>query len=286
MGHDLFGQFATADRLFEQAADALNLDLVALCLEGSGRKYVSPRHEAQSIYVVECAYAAVLSELGYRPVVTVGHSLGSWGAAQAAGAFDFLTGLRLVSAVEDLLEAMPDRDRQAMGVLIGLDANELQGALRSVPGVYHANWNSPLQHVISGDAVGVDAIIEQALSRPVKQARRLASGRALHSPLVAEVANRLSPILEQAQWCEPRVPLIDCESALPLTTAPQVRGYLARFLARPVLWEKAVRSLMAAGNTHLVEVGPGNVLTGMMPFIDSGLRASPASDHLAQRVAV
>src|SRR5262249_51653831 len=100
MGNDIIGRFPAADRLIAEASEYLGYDVVAVCLEGSGRKHVPARQEAQVIYAVECAYAAVLEDSGQLPAAVSGHSLGCYAAGFACGAFTFTTGLDLLTQVE------------------------------------------------------------------------------------------------------------------------------------------------------------------------------------------
>lgn len=163
MGHDLFDRPGAAGSLIALAEDRLGYRLAPICLEGSGRKVVPARQEAQVIYVLSCAYAAALGERGYRPVAVLGHSLGSWAAAWVAGVYDFVTGLELVTEVERLLENLVDGRDLTMGAIIGLDAERVQLLVAEAPGVSIANFNSPAQFVVGGPGDGVDGVLRSAL---------------------------------------------------------------------------------------------------------------------------
>ncbi len=285
MGHDIIGKYPAADRLLAQAGDLLGYDLVAVCLEGSGRKYVAPRQEAQVIYVLECAYTAVLEELGFRPAAVSGHSLGSLAAAAACGALDFLSGLDLVTRIEALQEELVDGRGQGMGVTIGLPESTVETLLAHHAGAYLANWNSPGQYVIAGDEAAVEAVLAGALAAGAKQARRLPAARALHTPHMHEVAVRLREYLLSVAVAEPRCPFINCCTALSLRTADEMRQFLGEFLAVPVRWNAAVESLCHAGTSRFLEVGPGNLLSNMLPFIDRTAAIQSVSDFLDQKAS-
>jgi [acyl-carrier-protein] S-malonyltransferase len=285
MGYDIIGRFSAADRLIAAAADRLGYDLVAVCLAGSGRKHVPPRQEAQVIYVLECAYTEVLKELGFQPRAVSGHSLGTLAAAVACDALDFVTGLELVNAIEALQEDFIDGRGQAMGVIIGLPLADVESLLASHPRACLANWNSPGQYVVAGDGAAVDKVLAGALSQGAKQSRRLPGERALHSPHMQEVAARLRDQLTSVAVARPRVPFISCCSARRLETADEMRAFLGEFLAAPVRWSTVVETLRNEWGGDFVEVGPGNVLSNMLPFIDRAAAIQTASDLLEQKAS-
>ncbi len=285
MGYDLIGRYAVADKLIATAQSRLPYSIIEVCLEGSGRKVVPARQEAQVIYILDCAYSAVLREQGCRPRIIAGHSLGNLAAGYAAGAYDFVTGLELVTRVEDLMEELIDGRGQAMGVIIGLDEPAIRTVLQATPGTYLANWNSPLQHVVGGLASGVDQVLRLALERGAKQARRIGSERAMHTPLMDEVAIRFRETLATVNWNEPQTPFVNnSPDATVLRTAAQVRHFLGGFLSQPVHWQATIQAILRGWGSLFVEVGPGNVLTSMLPFIQSMATVQTASDVLDQKV--
>ncbi len=283
MGHDVIGQFAEADALIVEAEALLGYDIEAVCLTGSGRKHVPARQEAQVIYVLDCAYAAVLKTHGCYPQVVAGHSLGSLAAGWTCGAYDFTTGLQLVTHVEELMEELIDGRGLTMGVIIGLDDEAVRTQLAVHPEVYRANWNSPLQHVVAGPVAAVDNILASATAQGAKQAKRFPSERAMHTPYVNEVAARFREHLESVSWSEPCVPLADIRDANVLRTSTEICEFLGEFLAQPVHWQATIQNLLQDGNHHFVEVGPGNLLSSMLPFIDRMAAVSTASEILDQK---
>jgi len=286
MGHDLFGSFAIADQMIAAAESVLGYDLREVCLEGSGRKHVPPRQEAQLIYVLECVYAAVLAEQGLNPQIVAGHSLGNWAAAYASGAYDFLTGLELVTHVEELLEEHVDGRGQVMGVIVGLDEAIVVSLLERHAEAEIANWNSPGQYVIAGSEADVVGVLAAAEGLQAKRAKRLPTNRALHTRHLAGVGELLRKRLEAVSWNELRVPMMGCRDARLMTTGREVRDFLAEFLVRPVRWDATIRGLQQGWGDEFVEVGPGNVLSGMLPFIDRTAVIQTASEILSQNKAL
>lgn len=284
MGYDIIGHFESVARLIAIFEGFTGLNVEEVCLTGSGRKQVPARQEAQVIYLLDCAYSLVLQELGCVPRAVCGHSLGSFAATTVSGTIDFSTGLELVTTIEQLLEELVDGTHQAMGVIIGWDETVLTTELASHPEVSIANRNSPLQFVIGGPELGVDQVLEAAQRRGVKQARRLVTGRAMHTPHMHKVAQQLRERLKSVRWSEPRVPIVSCQNGETLRTSQEVREFLSSFLVQPVQWQAAVNSLRQNWGHEFLECGPGTVLSGMMPFIDSSISIRTASDILNQKV--
>jgi [acyl-carrier-protein] S-malonyltransferase len=289
MGGDLLGQHPAADRLVRQAEDWLGYAVAPVCLEGSGRKVVPARQEAQVIYVIDCAYADALRARQCHPAVTCGHSLGAWSAAYAAGAYDFRTGLELVTRVEDVLaETLAGQD-QAMGVVIGLPEETVTAFCHSASdpaqgargGVHLANQNSKGQYVVAGSRPGVEAVLARAQAAGAVKARTLAVARAMHTPLLAGAAGRVAAVLDRASWSRPAVPFVCTSTGRWLTSAADVRQFFGSFLQLPVRWEATMRGLLDRGVTTFVDVGPGGILASMMPFIDRAARVATASERLA-----
>ncbi|MFO1019616.1 MAG: acyltransferase domain-containing protein [Planctomycetales bacterium] len=287
MGHDLFGQFPTADALISEAQSRLGYDLREVCLEGSGRKVVPARQEAQVIYVLDCAYGAVLRDQGYQPTAVAGHSLGCWAAAFTAGVFDFQTGLELVTHVEELLEAHALGRTEGMGVVLGLDKSVVQSLL--TPRVSIANWNSQEQVVLGGDLTEIDQILSEASRLGAKRAKRLPTDRALHTPLMRDVSAKLREKLSQVSWSEPAFPFLaglsgqETDDGL-LRSAEEIRDFLGDFLDRPVFWQGTLENLRRRKSDTFLEIGPGNVLTQMLSFIDRTAVIRTASEVLEQDV--
>lgn len=280
MGHDLFGRPGAAPQLIAQAEEILGYRLEPVCLEGSGRKFVPARQEAQIIYVLSCAYAAALGERGLRPAAVLGHSLGSWAAAWVAGVYDFATGLELVTCVEQLLEELVDGRDLTMGAIIGLDEATVQSLAAEHSGVSVANFNSPAQFVIGGPGEGVDRVLQIAATLGAKQARRLPTNRAVHTPWLADVVERLKPRLDLVAWSDPAIPFVACDSAGELGSGAELGSFFSDFLTRPVRWESSFRSLCHTRTSQFLEVGPGTLLTSMASFIIPTAAIRTATDCL------
>lgn len=286
MGHDLFDINSVASALFDEANLQLGFDLKHHCLEGSGRKFVPARDEARMIYTVSCAYAAALLAKNQKPAAVAGHSLGNWAAGWAAGLYDFATGLDLVTLVEDLLEELIPTGQQTMGAVIGLPEEVVESILGNHPNVWLANRNSPGQYIVAGDSDGVESVLATAASMNAKRSKRLPTERALHTPLMRKVSERLRQSLETIRFFEPEVPFVSSADSRILRTAGEAREFFGTFLDQPVCWEESVRSLFRRSVPYFVEVGPGNVLGSMFPFLDPSAKSISASELLLQDAAI
>jgi [acyl-carrier-protein] S-malonyltransferase len=285
MGSEFLGQEPAADELVRQASDLLGYSVEAVCLEGSGRKVVPPRQESEVIYVISCAAAAVLRSRGWHPSAVLGHSLGSWAAVSSSGVLDFATGLRLLSLTEQRIHDWVESHDHAMGVILGLEASMVAELVAAERDVWVANWNSPRQQVISGMAPGVERVLAEALARQAKQARVLVRSRAMHTPFLEPVAQALRTDLAQLPLREPQVPVIDTRTGHELRGEFEVAEFLADCLTAPVHWGDTILSRLQRGATGFIDVGPGTVLAGMLPFIDNQAAVMTTAQILEHRGA-
>lgn len=235
------------------------------------------------IYLVACAYTAVLQSLGVHPVAVAGHSLGSWAAAAACGVFDVMSGLKLLTRAEELLDEQAEGSDQAMGVIVGLTSDELRTLVAVESEVWVVNWNSPRQQVIAGRRPGVEAVLQQAQLRGVKQAKRLPTNRAMHTPLLEPVVERLCGEVDRNNWRPPQVPFVSSNQGELLRSGDEVRDFLCWGLARPVYWQQTILGLRKPRDYSFLEVGSGTVLASMMPFIDPSAAIQTASEFLEQQ---
>jgi len=283
MGSEFLGQEPVADQLVQQASDLLGYSVVAVCLEGSGRKVVPPRQESEVIYVISCAAAAVLKSRGLRPAALLGHSLGAWAAVATSGALDFASGLQLLSQTEQRIHDWVDSHDHAMGVILGLEAPRVAELVAAEPEVWVANWNSPRQQVISGVAPAVERVLAQAQGCQAKQARVLVRSRAMHTPFLEPVARALRDDLSRLPLRDPLSPVIDTRTGRDLQDVDEVADFLADCLTAPVHWGETIVSRLQRAKTPFIDVGPGTVLAGMLPFIDPQAAVKTTAQILEER---
>lgn len=278
---------------FEEADEALGFPLSRLCWEGPEEELnltanTQPALVAASIAVLR-ALAVMAPEL--QPVAVAGHSLGEYSALVAAGALDFADALRLVRRRGQLMQEAVPVGQGAMAAIIGLDpetiaavaADASQGEVCAV-----ANLNGPAQTVIAGDKAAVDRAVVLAKERGARKATLLAVSAPFHSPLMRPAREGMAPLLAATTFKNPKVPLVTNVDAAPVTTGEAARDALVRQIDSPVRWvESVLRMEGDFGVQTFVEVGPGNVLSGLTRRIVQSARATAISDpdHLRQLLA-
>jgi len=276
MGKDLAERFPAAHDVFQRIDDTLAAPLSRLMWEGPEEE-LTLTHNAQPAILAHSA--AVWAVVGDRlaPVLkaAAGHSLGEYSAYVAAGSLSAENGARLVRRRGELMYQAGTQRPGAMSAVLGLATSEVEAACResssaeaiAVP----ANLNAPDQTVISGDPVAVEKAGEACKTRGAKRVLPLKVSGAFHSPLMKPAVPGLQQALEQVTFAEPRVPIFANATAGPVTTGTDARRLLAEQLTAPVRWVECMQAAGAAvPGARFIEIGPGNVLSGLLKRIVPG----------------
>ncbi|MFB6274964.1 MAG: ACP S-malonyltransferase [Halothece sp.] len=242
---------------FQQAEKILGWSVLEVCRQDeenlSRTLYTQP-----CLYVIECILTDLLiEEGGYFPQYVAGHSLGEYSALYAARVFGFEAGLRLVQKRAELM------DTAAGGKMVALmkfDRAQLDEALEKNSDVVLANDNSPQQGVISGAPEAVDAVLSEVKA---KRAVPLKVSGAFHSPLMATAAEQFQQVLNNVSFGEAIIPVLSNVNPIPTVDAAELKNRLIDQMTNPVRWRETLLQLAEEGVSQLVEVGPGNVLTGL-----------------------
>ena len=273
MARDLVDALPAARETFATVDAALGESLSALCFDGPGET-LTLTHNAQPALLAHGAavWAAVRDRVGPHVRAAAGHSLGEFTAYHAAGAFDVAHGARLVRRRGELMFESGEQRPGTMAAILGDVAGGIEAlcAKASADGgcVVPANYNSPGQVVISGEVPAVERAMELAKAAGAKRAIRLNVSGAFHSPLMAVAHQGLAYALEQAQLRDPGYPVYANVNAEPVTSAADARRLLLEQLTAPVKWMQVVERLARDYPDALyVEMGPGNVLTGLVKKI-------------------
>jgi trans-AT polyketide synthase/acyltransferase/oxidoreductase domain-containing protein len=263
MGETLFPRF----KELVAAADAqLGYSLEELCLRDPEKKLGQTQFTQPALYVANAlTYVARLEDDKRRPDFAAGHSLGEYNALFAAGAFDFITGLKLVQKRGALMSRVQGG---GMAAVIGLPAEKIRDLLsENFPSVDIANLNSPKQTVISGPAADVapaSAKLKEAGSKVIP----LSVSGAFHSRMMEPVALEFRAFLEEFSFGALQIPVIANALAEPYP-ADAIKDVLARQINSPVRWTESIQFLLKRGGMEFHEVGPGNVLSGLLRQIAS-----------------
>jgi [acyl-carrier-protein] S-malonyltransferase len=280
MGKDIHDNFKVARLIFEEASDALSIDVKKLAFDGPESELNKTENTQPVLLTVSAALSAVLEDTGFlashEPAAAAGHSLGEYSALTAAGSFTLAQGVSLVARRGVLMQQAVPEGVGAMAAVLGVDRDTVAAVTESVSWdgsvVVGANYNSPGQIVISGHKDAVErasAMLEESGARKVVM---LAVSVPSHSPLMAEAAQGLDGEIKALGPDAPKAPAFPVLSNVTADDYPEdrdgIRKLLADQLIKPVLWEDAVRRLIEREITTFVEVGPKNVLTGLMRRID------------------
>lgn len=285
MGRDLAETYPAARRVFDEADDLAGLSLSRLCFEGPRETLDDTINTQPALFVTSLAVLRVLEESGRlpTPAAVAGHSMGELTALVAAGAMDFADGLRLVRERGRLMKLAGERSPGGMAAVIKMDDADVEKACRDASeatgaAVQIANYNAPGQIVISGDRGALARAIALLQERGAKRIIPLAVSIAAHSPLMAGVVDEYRACIDRTGLGVPTVPIVANISARPLSTVAGIRDELAAQLTWPVRWSASVRTMAAAGVTRFVEVGPKQVLSGLVKRIEPEVEAISVGD--------
>ncbi len=282
MGRDVAEKYPAARRVFDDIDRALSFSISKLCFEGPEDQLKLTENTQPAILAVSAAIHAVLEELGAtRRDLVAGHSLGEYSAIVSVGGLTPPDAAKIVRARGKFMQEAVPVGSGAMAALIGPtveQAREIcdeaaQGEIVSV-----ANINAPGQIVIAGTKSAVDRAIEIAKKKGVRRALPLPVSAPFHCKLMKPAEEKLRPILDDAPIHDLWVALLSNVDASPIGTATAVRNALLRQVASPVRWVESVQRMVSMGVRRVVEVGPGNVLTGLIKRIDSSVELVNVSD--------
>ena len=262
---------------FEEASDGAGVDLWALSQGGPDEmlnrtEYTQPALLAAGIAVWRLWQA----QGGMQPSVLAGHSLGEYTALVAAGALSLKDGAHLVRIRGQLMQEAAPAGIGAMAAVLGADDAVVEAACVEASGaqvVVPANYNSPGQIVIGGDAAAVDRALALLQAQGVRKAVKLAVSVPSHTPLMREAANRLAQAMAGMAWSQPALPVVQNVDAAVHASLDDIRDALVRQLYLPVQWTACVQALAARGVGRVGECGPGKVLAGLAKRIDKSLDA-------------
>ncbi|CAN5333150.1 ACP S-malonyltransferase [soil metagenome] len=278
MGQDLAEAFPPARRVWEEADEVLGRDFSRLCWEGPVEELTHTRNAQPAIFAHSAAAWEVIRDEVGDGIATAGHSLGEFSAYFAAGALPFADALRLVRRRGELMFAAGEEREGTMAAVLGLDDDsivELCERASDASGiVVAANFNAPGQVVISGDLRAIERAADAARAAGAKRVLPLNVSGAFHSPLLASAEPGLRAALARVDFVAPAFPVVSNVTAEAVSDPAAAAALLVRQLTSPVRWAESMRTLLDLGVTRFVEVGPGNVLTGLLRRIDRSATAT------------
>jgi len=276
MGRDLYDNLASARAVFEQADQALGFSLSRLCFEGSEDELRQTINAQPALVMVSYACLKAIDDIGDggklpSPAFVAGHSLGEYTALAAAGVLDFATVVSLARERGRLMYEAGLKKPGGMVAVIGLNEASLAEVCAHTD-TYIANINCPGQLVISGAKSNLSRAAALAKDRGARRTIPLPVSGAFHTPLMRFAADGLSRIIADLTFHQPVVPVIANTSAQPMTTAEQVKEELLDQLCHGVQWQRSMEYMVKEGVSTFVEIGPGEVLSGLARRIDSKVK--------------
>ncbi len=281
MGKALFKETDIGRRRFEEASEVLGFDLTTPCFQGPEEALKKTGVAQPALYVHGVILSELLREAGVEPTHAAGHSLGEYTALCTAGVFDFATGLRLVKARGEAMNAASEATKGVMAAIIGLETKvveDLCDEAQTHGVITVANINAPGQVVVSGEPDAVDTVIDAAKTAGAKRALPLVVHGAFHSPLMASATTPMRKALAEADFAAPALRFVANTTASLLDSPDDIEQQLAAQITGCVRWVESVETLLGDGVDLCVELGPGNVLTGLLRRIRKGFPGLTAND--------
>lgn len=268
MGKDLFDKSSMAKEMFEKADQILGFRITDLMFAGTDEDIKQTKVTQPAIFIHSTILAVFLGN-SFKPDMVAGHSLGEFSALTASGALSFEDGLRLVSKRAMAMQKACEFTPSTMAAILGIDDSIVEEVCASIKEVVvPANFNSPGQIVISGSNEGIDKAIEVLKVKGAKRAIKLAVGGAFHSPLMEPAKVELEAAIKATAFRIPVCPVYQNVNAKSSTDPEVIKANLVAQLTSPVRWTQIILNMISDGAITFIEVGPGNVLQGLIKKIN------------------
>ena len=282
MGRELYNQFKVAKETFEEADEALQLNISKLCFEGPPQDLNLTNNTQPAILTVSVSALRVLqSETGISPTLLAGHSLGEYSALMAGRAMDFADAVRLVRARGQFIQEAVPMGQGGLAAILGLDEAAVKSICQEAAQgevVTPANYNCSGQIAISGHLGAVNRALSLAKERGAKRAVLLPVSAPIHSPLMESAGRRLGQVLKEIGIRDPRVPVVSNVDARPHTSGPEIKEFLIKHVSSPVRWEESMQTMLSHSIGRFIEVGPGKVLLGLTRWINPDVSLANVQD--------
>jgi [acyl-carrier-protein] S-malonyltransferase len=272
MGREIADAVEEARAVYARGSAASNLDLERLCFHGDASELLDTAVQQPALVATSLAMLAAIRARGIEPDYVIGHSVGEFAAIAACGSMTDEEAIALVRERGIAMAEAAARHPGSMAAILGLEDEVVETLCRKILGVWPANYNCPGQIVVSGENAAVDECCELAQEAGARRAVKLKVSGAFHSPLVARAADRLRPAIDKVKFQEPVAPFMSTVTAR-LESAQRMGPLLVDQLTAPVRFTQAASELMREGVRTFVEVGPGNVLSGLVKRIDRSVKA-------------
>ncbi len=268
MGKELFDSSELARNMFKEADAILGFSLSQVMFEGTDEDLKQTKITQPAVFLHSVISASLLEN--FKPDMVAGHSLGELSALVAINTLSFTDGLKLVYARALAMQEACELTPSTMAAVIGYTSDEqIENICREITDeiVVPANYNAPGQLVISGSVKGIDIAIEKLKAAGVKRAIKLPVSGAFHSPLMEPARKKIAEAIYQTKFNTPICPIYQNVTAIAETDPARIQQNQMAQLTAPVKWTQSIKQMIADGATEFIEVGPGNVLQGLIKKI-------------------
>ena len=275
MGKDLYENNSEAKAMFDKANEILGFNIADIMFNGTEEDLKQTKVTQPAVFLYSVALAKSMGD-DFNPDMTAGHSLGEFSALVAAGALSFEEGLKLVAARASAMQKACEITPSTMAAVLKLSDETVEEICAEIKEgiVVAANYNCPGQVVISGEEAAIDAACQKLLEAGAKRALKLKVGGAFHSPLMEPAREELAAAIEKAEFKTPKCPIYQNVTAQAETNPEIIKENLVAQLTAPVRWTQTVMNMVNDGATSFTEVGPGNVLQGLVSKINNTVEVS------------
>ena len=278
MGKDLYQENEFAKSLFNQANDILGYSISDICFEGPEETLNQTQYTQVAIFIVSACIYEILKSNNFSISSFSGHSLGEITSYYAAGVLDFESALKIVIKRGELMGEAARQSSGSMAAIIGMDQDSVEKIINEIDGVKIANFNSPVQYVISGESTAVDHACKDLESSGAKRVVPLPVSGAFHSNLMAPAVPKFQEYLSNFTFNPANHPIILNRSVEPVTDSEALKENLPLQIQSPVRWIETIQYLSQKSESF-VEVGPGKVLSGLIKKINRELSVKPTSSY-------
>jgi [acyl-carrier-protein] S-malonyltransferase len=273
MAKDLYEKTVEAKEMIRTADDILGANLTYIMFNGPENELKQTQFTQPAIFLHSVILASIIRTIDAD--AAAGHSLGEYSAYVASGTIQFHEAIKLVRARGVAMQEAGDQNEGTMAAIIGLEPDKVESlcAEASASGIVQcANFNSPGQIVISGSIEGVKKAMELCKSDGAKMVKELVVSAAFHSPLMLLAKEKFNSVLEGTNFFKSKFPVYTNVTAKPVDTIPEIKTMLYEQITAPVRWEETIRNMINDGIEEFYEIGPGNVLQGLVKRINPDVK--------------
>ncbi|MDI6890787.1 MAG: ACP S-malonyltransferase [Thermodesulfovibrionales bacterium] len=280
MGNDLYNNLDGVKELYKEASETLGYDVADLSFNGPQEELNKTLKTQPCLLTASIAAFRVLVSEEIKPSVVAGHSLGEYSALVAAEVLSFRDAVKITEKRGQFMQEAAPGGKGLMAAILGLERNKVDEICLSLQSGHAspANYNCPGQIVISGEKGAVKEAMKLAKEAGAKRVVPLAVSVPSHCALMADASNRLAKLLDEIDFKNPLIPIVNNADAMFLNDTDSIKKSLIRQLNNPLLWEDSIKVIVDSGIDTFIEVGPGKVLSGLIRRIEPSAKVFNVED--------